>query len=148
MFWNVYWPTNISVVLFLASFQTAQAEQISENDRFLTQFLLNSLGYSVGVVDGKLGRKSKRSIAKFLNENELGAVELLPALVDYYNRKFGPFEKPLSHQKFSSTTELQQNFVYAGKAVTNGWAGKKFRLPPTMNRFDFWSSAHPKSKKN
>ena len=55
MFRNVYWPTNISVVLFLVSFQTAQAEQISENDRFLTQFLLNSLGYSVGVVDGKLG---------------------------------------------------------------------------------------------
>ena len=67
MFRNVYWPTNISVVLFLVSFQTAQAEQISENDRFLTQFLLNSLGYSVGIVDGKLGRKSKRSIAKFLN---------------------------------------------------------------------------------
>jgi hypothetical protein len=148
MFRNVYWPTNISVVLFLVSFQTAQAEQISANDRFLTQFLLNSLGYSVGIVDGKLGRKSKRSIAKFLNENELGAVEPLPALVDYYNRKFGPFEKPLSHQKVSSTTELQQNFVYAGKAVTNGWAGKKFRLPPAMNRFDFWSSAHPKSKKN
>lgn len=148
MFLRLSWQVGFCVVLAIALCQAVQAEQFSKNDKYLTQFLLNSLGYNVGVVDGKLGTKSNRSIAKFLKDNDSDNTDPLQLLIDNYNRDFGPFKAPLSNQEIKSTTELQQNFVYAGKANKSGWAKKKFRLPLSINRFDLWSSAHPESKKD
>ncbi|MBL6845930.1 MAG: hypothetical protein ISQ85_03410 [Planktomarina sp.] len=65
MFLRLSWQVGFCVVSAIALCQAVQAEQFSKNDKYLTQFLLNSLGYNVGVVDGKLGTKSNRSIANF-----------------------------------------------------------------------------------
>ena len=126
MFLRLSWQVGFCVVSAITLCQAVQAEQFSKNDKYLTQFLLNSLGYNVGVVDGKLGTKSNRSIAKFLKDNDSDNTDPLQLLIDNYNRDFGPFKAPLSNQEIKSTTELQQNFVYAGKANKSGWAKKSF----------------------
>ena len=132
----------LSIHFFLIT-QGLNADSLGKNDRYLLQFLLKQSGYDVGVVDGKIGPRTRSKLAEISNSSPLLTLKSL--MKDYEKKNGVNPDRVVSNIK--SSTELQQKYVYGGDSGKGRWKDKRFRLLPPMSRLNLWKPQNENAKR-